>query len=227
MGDVLDPAIVRLGGYLLMACMIARMDGSNLFRLASARSCVYSPIQFRLEPSEGGICGTLMTTLGGLDKLAQPVTEHSEKKGLLLIVKKIKSVNIDMCRSVAEITVNIEKEEHCHQQRRRSTTITAVDGQQRRRSNSMDMMLEQTLVSTVATSVSNSTSVFSDLLYADWAGNGSGLGNGSDRADREPEKSVHDIEYDMPLRKAILYIQIVVGILGAILLFIYMMHSRR
>lgn len=39
--------------------------------------------------------------------------------------------------------------------------------------------------------------------------------------------SVHDIEYDLSIRKAILYVQIVVGTLGAMLLFCYMFHARR
>ncbi|CAG5128104.1 unnamed protein product [Candidula unifasciata] len=47
------------------------------------------------------------------------------------------------------------------------------------------------------------------------------------RPDKDSKTSVHDIEYDVSIRRAILYVQIVVGILGAILLFGYMFHARR
>ncbi|GFR88858.1 hypothetical protein ElyMa_004264200 [Elysia marginata] len=96
----------------------------------------------------------------------------------------------------------------------------------------------QTLLSNVANIAGNRTSVFQRAaIYThqaiDWASNASGRANNAttnttgSTGEPEPEISVHDIEYDMPLRKAILYLQIVIGILGAILLFIYMMHSRR
>ncbi|GFN75273.1 hypothetical protein PoB_000177900 [Plakobranchus ocellatus] len=52
-------------------------------------------------------------------------------------------------------------------------------------------------------------------------------GNETSKGDTHSEMTVHDIEYDMPLRKAILYVQIVIGILGAVLLFVYMIHLRR
>ena len=42
-----------------------------------------------------------------------------------------------------------------------------------------------------------------------------------------PEETVHDKGYNMEIRKATLYLQIVVGIFGAMLVFAYMIHSRR
>lgn len=51
--------------------------------------------------------------------------------------------------------------------------------------------------------------------------------NVSTRTTKDVEKTVHDIEYDYSIRIAILYVQIIVGILGAILLFSYMLHARR
>ena len=89
------------------------------------------------------------------------------------------------------------------------------------------------LFSTLATG--NSSSIFLQLESgkgflansSDHCNGSSSHGNSTGRDEGEPEMSVHDIEYDMPLRKAILYVQIAIGILGAVLLFIYMMHARR
>ncbi|XP_005111608.1 vasopressin V2 receptor [Aplysia californica] len=57
-------------------------------------------------------------------------------------------------------------------------------------------------------------------------GNGTNFTLASDY-EEELEKTVHDMEYNTDIRKAILYVQIVVGITGALMLFFYMLHSRR
>lgn len=83
-------------------------------------------------------------------------------------------------------------------------------------------------VSTMSSSVNLSTAV-ADLNQSLWEG----VFNATDDDDNNTkivtviEKTVHDIEYDHVLRKAILYVQIVVGLLGAVLLFSYMVHARR